>query len=102
MLDVGTLLSLDLPSHLISVWQVFIYIAIMLPCLLLQRTKLCLLITYLFAYYLAFLIYWGDFIATAGSMVPFAIYALSGLAIVVLFVAASFTERAQMKQNQEG
>ena len=102
MLDVGTLLSLDLPSHLISVWQVFIYIAIMLPCLLLQRTKLCLLITYLFAYYLAFLIYWGDFIATAGSMVPFAIYALSGLAIVVLFVAASFTERAQMKQNQGG
>lgn len=91
-----------MPNHLISVWQVFIYIAIMLPCLLLQRTKLCLLITYLFAYYLAFLIYWGDLIASAGSMMPFAVYALSGLAIVVLFVAASFTERAQMKQNRAG
>ncbi|TAJ81183.1 hypothetical protein EPO44_18100 [bacterium] len=102
MLDVETLLSLGLPNHLISVWQVFLYIAIMVPCLLFQRTKLCLLVTYLFTYYLAFLIYWGDFIASAGSMVPFAIYALSGLAIVVLFVAASFSERAQMKQNQVG
>jgi len=100
MLDVETLLSLGLPNHLISVWQVFLYVAIMVPCLLFQRTKLCLLVTYLFTYYLAFLIYWGDFIASAGSMVPFAIYALSGLAIVVLFVAASFSERAQMKQNQ--
>ena len=102
MLDVGTLLSLGLPNHLVSVWQVFIYIIVMLPCLLLQRIKLCLLITYLYAYYLAFLIYWGDFIASAGSMVPFAIYSLSGMAIVVLFVAASFSERAQMKQDQKG
>lgn len=101
-MDVETLLSLGLPNHLISVWQVFLYIAVMLPCLLFQRTKLCLLITYLFAYYLAFLIYWGDLIASAGSMMPFAVYALSGLAIVVLFVAASFTERAQMKQDWGG
>lgn len=102
MLDVDTLLNLGLPNHLISVWQVFLYIAIMIPCLLFQRTKLCLLITYLFTYYLAFLIYWGDFIADAGSMVPFALYALSGLAIVVLFVASSYSERAQIKQIQGG
>lgn len=102
MLDVETLLSLGLPNHLISIWQVFLYIAIMIPCLLFQRTKLCLLITYLFTYYLAFLIYWGDFIADAGSMVPFALYTLSGLAIVVLFVASSYSERAQIKQIQGG
>lgn len=102
MMDVETLLSLGLPNHLISVWQVFIYITLMLPFLLLQRVKICLLITYLFAYYLAFLIYWGDFIAEAGSMAPFALYAFSGLAIVVLFVAASFSERAQMKQSKGG
>ena len=102
MLDVDTLLNLGLPNHLISIWQVFFYIAIMLPCLLFQRTKLCLLITYLFAYYLAFLVYWGETIAAAGSMVPFAVYVLSGLAIVVLFVASSYSERAQMKRNQGG
>ena len=102
MWDVETLLNLGLSNHLISVWQVFVYILLMLPCLLLQRVKLCLLITYLFAYYLAFIVYWGDTIAEAGSMMPFAIYTLSGLVIVALFVAASFSERAQMKQNQRG
>lgn len=100
MLDVDTLLSLGLPNQLISVWQVFLYIIIMVPFLLLQRLKLCLLITYLFAYYLAFLIYWGDFIAEAGSMAPFALYALSGLAIVVLFVASSYSERTEVKEKQ--
>lgn len=100
MLDVDTLLSLGLPNQLISVWQVFLYIIIMVPFLLLQRLKLCLLITYLFAYYLAFLIYWGDFIAEAGSMMPFALYALSGLAIVVLFVASSYSERTEVKEKQ--
>lgn len=102
MFEVETLLGLGLPNHLVSVWQVFLYIALMLPFLLLQRTKLCLLITYLFSYYLAFLIYWGDFIATAGSMAPFVLYALSGLAIAVLFVASSFSERSKIKQDQEG
>lgn len=100
MLDVDTLLSLGLPNHLISVWQVFLYIVLMLPFLLLQRVKLCLMITYLFAYYLAFLVYWGETIAEAGSMVPFAIYALSGMAIVVLFAAASFSEQRQAKGSQ--
>ena len=100
MFDVETLVSLGLISHVISVWQIFLYIALMIPFLLMQRTKLCLLITYLFAYYLAFLFYWSDFIATAGSMVPFALYALSGLAIVVLFVAASFSEQANMRKSQ--
>lgn len=100
MLDVDTLLSLGLPNQLISVWQVFLYIIIMVPFLLLQRLKLCLLITYLFAYYLAFLIYWGDFIAEAGSMAPFVVYALSGLAIVVLFVASSYSERTEVKEKQ--
>jgi len=101
MFDVTTLLSLGLTTHLISVWQVFIYIVMMIPFLLLQRTRLCLLITYLFTYYLAFLIYWGELIASAGSMVPFALYTFCGLAIVVLFVAGSFQEKASIKRAAE-
>ena len=46
---------------------------------------------------LAFLIYWGDFIASAGSLVPFFLYAFFGLAIMVLFVAASFYEKPRQK-----
>ena len=101
MFDAATLLDLGLSNHVISIWQVFFYIALMIPFLLLQRTKLCLLITYLFTYYLAFLIYWGDFIASAGSLVPFFLYTFSGLAIVVLFVAASFYEKPQKKISFE-
>lgn len=100
MLEVDTLLSLGLPSQLISVWQVFLYIIIMVFLLLFERSRLCLLVTYLFAYYLAFLIYWGDFIAQSGSMLPFALYALSGLAIVVLFAASSYSERAKAKDER--
>lgn len=94
MFDAQTLLSMGLPNQVISVWQVFPYIALMILCLLLQRIKLCLLISYLFTYYLAFVTYWGELIANAQSIAPFFIYTMCGLAIVVLFVAASFTEKA--------
>lgn len=92
MFDVERLLNLGLPSHVISVWQVFFYIAALLLSLLLKRIRICLLITYLFAYYLAFQIYWEEEIA-AGSMARLVVYALSGLAIAVLFVAGLFYEK---------
>ena len=101
MFDVTTLLELGLTTQVISVWQVFIYIVIMIPFLLLQRTRLCLLITYLFTYYLAFVIYWGELIESASSLVPFALYTFCGLAIVVLFVVASFQEKASIKRAAE-
>ncbi|MBI2360274.1 MAG: hypothetical protein HYV04_15470 [Deltaproteobacteria bacterium] len=97
MFDAETLIDLGLSSHVISIWQVFLYIALMIPFLFLQRTNVCLMITYLFTYYLAFLIYWGELIATAGSLVPFFLYTFSGLAIVVLYVAASFYNRPEEK-----
>ncbi len=93
MFNAETLISLGLANQVLSIWQVFIYLIIMISCLLLQRAKLCLLITYLFSYYLAFLIYWGDFIAKASSMVPFALYMFCGLAIVLLFVVGSLTQQ---------
>lgn len=98
MFDVERLLNLGLPSQVISVWQVFFYIAALLLSLLLQRIRICVLITYLFAYYLAFRIYWGEAMA-AGSMAPFVLYALSGLAITVLFVAGLFYEKRVAAQS---
>ena len=100
MYDVETLINLGLTTHVISIWQVFFYIALIVPFLLLQRIKLCLLLTYLFTYYLGFLIYWGEEIAS-GSTGPFILYALSGLAIMVLFVAASFQEKAAEQKVQQ-
>ena len=95
MFDVDSLLKLGVFSQLIPIWQVFFFIASLLPFLLWNRVKICLLITYLFTYYLGFMVQWGDYISTTGSMQPFVVYALSGLAIAVFFVATIFTEQSE-------
>lgn len=92
MFDLDHLLALGVFNQLIPIWQVFFYIASMLPFLLWNRVKICLLITYLFTYYLGFMVQWGDYISTTGTMQPFVLYSLSGLAIAVFFVATIFTE----------
>lgn len=99
MFNTDTLLSLGLPNHLVSMWQVFLFIAILITFLMLHRVKLCLLITYIFTYYLAYVIYWRDVIQSASSWTPYFLYATSGLAIVVLFVAALFSEQARTNRG---
>jgi hypothetical protein len=92
MFDIDHLLRLGVFSQLIPIWQVFFFIASLLPFLLLNRVKICLLITYLFTFYLGFMVQWGDYIASMGSMQPFVIYSFSGLAVAVFFVATLFSE----------
>jgi hypothetical protein len=92
MFDIDNLMKLGVFNQLIPVWQVFFFIASLLPFLLWNRVKICLLLTYLFTYYLGFLVQWGDYIATTGFMQPFVIYALSGVAIAVFFVATIFSD----------
>jgi hypothetical protein len=92
MFDIDNLMKLGVFNQLIPVWQVFFFIASLLPFLLWNRVKICLLLTYLFTYYLGFLVQWGDHIATTGFMQPFVIYALSGVAIAVFFVATIFSD----------
>jgi hypothetical protein len=92
MFDIDNLLKLGVFNQLIPIWQVFFFIASLLPFLLWDRVKICLLITYLFTYYLGFMVQWGDYLSTSGSMQPFVLYSLSGLFIAVFFVATIFTE----------
>jgi Na+-translocating ferredoxin:NAD+ oxidoreductase RnfD subunit len=92
MFDIDNLLKLGVFNQLIPIWQVFFFIASLLPFLLWDRVKICLLITYLFTYYLGFMVQWGDYLATNSSMQPFVLYSLSGLFIAVFFVATIFTE----------
>jgi len=94
MFDINHLLQLGVFNQLIPIWQVFFFIASLLPFLLWNRVKICLLITYLFTYYLGFMVQWGDYISNSGSMQPFVLYSLSGLAVAVFFVATIFTESA--------
>ena len=92
MFDIDNLLQLGVFNQLIPIWQVFFFIASLLPFLLWNRVKICLLITYMFTYYLGFMVQWGDYISSSGTMQPFVLYSLSGLAIAVFFVATIFTE----------
>ena len=79
MFDLDHLLQLGAFNQLIPIWQVFFFIASMLPFLLWNRVKVCLLITYMFTYYLGFMIQWGDYLSSTGSMQPFVLYAFSGV-----------------------
>ncbi|HWP58222.1 MAG TPA: hypothetical protein VNL14_10065 [Candidatus Acidoferrales bacterium] len=93
--DTEKLLSLGFFNQVIPIWQVFFFIISLLPFLLLNRPKICLLITYMFTYYLGFMVQWGDYIAAAGSMAPFALYALCGMAIAVFFVCTFFGDESK-------
>jgi hypothetical protein len=95
MFDMENLLELGVFNQLIPVWHVFFFISGLLPFMLLNRVKICLLITYLFTFYLGFMVQWGDYIASTGSMQPFVLYSFSGLAIAVFFVATIFNENPQ-------
>lgn len=92
MFETDELLKLGIFNQLIPIWQVLFLIAALLPFLLWNRVKICLLITYLFTYYLGFMVIFGEHLANAGSMQPFVLYALSGVGIAVFFVATIFTE----------
>jgi hypothetical protein len=98
MFDIENLMKLGVFNQLIPIWQIFFFIASLLPFLLWNRVKICLLITYLFTYYLGFMVQWGDYIASTGSMQPFVLYSLSGVAIAVFFVATIFTEKPENTQ----
>ena len=74
MFDLDNLLQLGVFNQLIPVWQVFFFIASLLPFLLWNRVKICLLITYLFTYYLGFMVQWGDYLSTSDTMQPFVLY----------------------------
>ncbi len=92
MFDIEHLMQLGVFNQLIPIWQVFFFIAGLLPFMLLDRVKICLLITYLFTFYLGFMVQWGEYLSSTGSMQPFVLYSLSGLAIAVFFVATIFNE----------
>jgi uncharacterized membrane protein len=95
MFDIENLMHIGVFNQLIPIWQVFFFIASLLPFLLWNRVKVCLLITYMFTFYLGFMVQWGDYIATTGAMQPFVLYSLSGLAIAVFFVATIFSEQPE-------
>ena len=60
-LGTGNLLTeLSYLELTIPAWQMALFIATLSVFMLIQRIKLCLIITYLFTFYWGFFLYWGD------------------------------------------
>jgi hypothetical protein len=78
----------------IPAWQIALYVGISGIFMLLQEYKLCLITTYLFAFYWGFYAYGAKFIAVAGgSEIALTFYILSGMLLAVLSLVAFFQER---------
>jgi hypothetical protein len=69
--------------------QMSLFVGLVALSMLLGRTQLGLIVTYIFVLYWGFILYWPDFIAaTGGNPMALAIYIFCGLAIAFLAVIA--------------
>ena len=73
----------------------FFFIASLLPFLLWNRVKIFLLITYMFTYYLGFMVQFGDYISTTGSMRPFVLLFSQRSCNYGLLLATIFTDQPE-------
>lgn len=77
----------------IPAWQVALYVLIVSVFMLVGKNKLTLLTTYLFTLYWGFFLYWGDVMASLGSLPALAtLYLLCGMLHVTLTLIAFFKE----------
>jgi len=77
----------------IPAWQMALFIVTISVFILIQRIKLTLIITFLFTFYWAFFLYWGDVLASFAKF-PFvaAVYLVSGVIYTVLTLIAFYRE----------
>ena len=77
----------------IPAWQMALFIVTISVFMLIQRIKLTLIITFLFTFYWAFFLYWGDVLASFAKF-PFvaAVYLVSGVIYTVLTLIAFYRE----------
>jgi len=77
----------------IPAWQMALFIVTISVFMLIQRIKLTLIITFLFTFYWAFFLYWGDVIASFAKFpLVAALYLVSGVIYVVLTLIAFYRE----------
>lgn len=75
----------------IPAWQMGLFVALISLFMLLGRTQLGLVVTYLFVLYWGFILYWPYFVVAAGgNPMALALYIVCGLAIAFLAVLAFF------------
>jgi len=80
----------------IPAWQMALFIVIISVFMLLRRHKLCLVTTYLFTFYWAFFLYWGEVVLSSFGELPYAavLYLVFGTIHIVLTLIGLFQEEA--------
>ena len=79
----------------IPAYQMAIYMGLISIFTLMQRRKLCLIITYIFTLYWGFYLFGGDILeASGGSGTVLSIYIICGMIILAVFLFACFQEES--------
>lgn len=77
----------------IPAWQMAAYILVISLCMLMERTKLALISTYLFTLYWCFFLYWGDVVSSFGTFPNMAtLFLLSSSLHITLTLVAFMKE----------
>ncbi len=78
----------------ILAWQMGLFLITLSIFVLMKRTQLSLITTYLFTLYWGFYLYWGNYIASAGaSTIPVLVYAFFGILQAALTAIAFYQDR---------
>ncbi len=89
-----TLLALRLTSPVLLAWPVMLYVLLVSLFMLMRRTELCLLTTFLLTFYWGFSLHWGTFLSSSTYMIAFALYTICGLLIAILTIGVLLSKPA--------
>ena len=97
--EIDTLLALCLTSSVLPAWLVMLYVLLVSLLVLMRRTALCLVATYLFTFYWGFLLHSDTFVSNGVYTLAFVGYTISGLAIPGLIALAGYFSRGGKKRS---
>lgn len=97
--EVETLLALFLTSSVLPTWLVMLYVLLVSLLVLMQRSALCLVATYLFTFYWGFLLQSDTSVLGGVHSVALVLYTISGLAIPGLVAIAGYFSRGGEKRS---
>ena len=92
-MDPELISQLPLFELVVPAWQMLMYIVLTTVCMLSQKYRLSLIITYCFSLYWVFFLYYGDVVGSFDRY-PSAVtlYLVSGLLLIILMLIAAFRE----------
>ena len=97
--EIETLLALCLTNPVLPAWPVMLYVLLVSLLVVMRRTALCLVATYLFTFYWGFLLHSATFVSNGVYTLAFVGYTISGLAIPSLIAMAGYFSQGRKKRS---